>query len=161
MYSKILGSSLPTTQQARASFRAADLDSNRDMRDLMFYLQEVSEADGIIRNLIRIRRVGVNSFGWKIISADKKDDKNALAAKLRCNKIIKRILKFHTDTPMYGAMAVNFKFDKIGSDFVPVFVRRYKPVEIERDENPDKIRIWVDGSKDNIFEINPEDRGRV
>jgi len=161
MYSVSLGDSvLPTFSQARAAFSSADAKvGQRDMRNLMFYLQEMSEADGIIRNLIRIRRVGVNSFGWKIIAPDKQFDQAAQEAKIRCSKIIRRILKFHTDTPMYGAIAINYKFDKIGSAFVPSFVKRCLPVEIERDENPDLIKIWEDGDKGKVSDITPETRG--
>jgi phage gp29-like protein len=150
---------LPKITQALNAFKIADTEkAHRDMRKLMFYLQDMSEADGIIRNLVRIRRVGVNSFSWQIVADDEKDNDAAQQTKIRCRKIIKSILKYHTDTPMFGAMAFRYKFEKKGNDFIPLFVKRYKPVEIERDENPELLRIWENGDDKKKFNIKPADR---
>lgn len=155
------GSILPAIPQVLNAFRIADVDKKfRDMRKLMFYLQEMSEADGIIRNLIRIRRVGVNSFSWQIIAGDKKDTEAAAQATIRCRKMIKALLKYHPDTPMYGAMAVKYgyeqKKDVNGKGFKPKFIKRYKPVELERDEDPEQITIWEDGDEKKKFRIEPD-----
>jgi len=152
-------STLPSVAQAKTAFKLADAEPKyRDTRKLMYYLQDVAETDGIIRNLIRMRRVGVNSFGWQIVAADDKFDDAAKNAEIRCRDLIKNTLKYHTDTPMFGAIAIEYAYERVGSEFVPNIIKRYKPVEIERDDNPADIRIMPEGDKYARFNVEDSTR---
>lgn len=136
---------LPTIEQAQRAIRAADRAVKPDTRDLMSILMRIVEANGLIRNAERIRRVGVTSFSWQIVAADEKDNERAAAAKARCTHAINRILRYHTDTPLYGALAIELAWQQTAQGKAPRIARRYRPVEVLRADDPGAIQIMPDG----------------
>lgn len=130
---KLLSKRYPTTDEALDAMKRADAAdaTARDVRPLMSMLKRAATYPRM-KGLIRTRRVAVSSFGWKFISdADHADD--AARAKARCGAVIRRIIKHHTQTPLYGAMAVELDEWRITATGTAPTVRHvYDPVEVER-----------------------------
>ena len=137
---------LPTATKVLDSMRSADTEPpHRDTRALMFYLMRAVSSSPRLRNLIRLRRVGVTSFGWEITTTDKDKQDAALEAQNRCNLAIKNILKFHADTPSFGALAHEIRWVNLDGGWTPEFVKRFLPVEILWDANPELLRLMPEG----------------
>ena len=150
---------LPTTSKVLDAMRSADAEpSRRDTRALMFYLMRAVSSSPRLRNLIRLRRVGVTSFGWEITSTDEALTDHAAEAQLRCGAAIKSILKYHVDTAAFGSMANELRWDNIEQGWTPVYLKRYLPTEILWNANPDQLVIMPDGNKDQSFMIDPTAR---
>ncbi|HVZ40934.1 MAG TPA: DUF935 family protein [Candidatus Kapabacteria bacterium] len=139
-YAPLLKQLLPTIEQAVAALTLADQidDVARDVRPLMYMLAKMPKAQPRLGGHIRKRRVKVASFDWSITAHDKADLDRAAAAQLRCSRIIKKLMQWHTDRPMHGIRNVSLNWIPGGAyGTTPQIVKRYRPYELE--QNGDDI----------------------
>lgn len=146
---------LPSSQEFIAATLKADADlENRDTKPLMAYCKRLSVVDSRVRSHIRIRKVGVSAFTWAITATDKKNQVLADKAKDSCRHIINKILKYHTDTPIYGASVIQIKWDLDASGaYTPIFKKRYDPVEIIWDKDAENLLLEPKGDRSAQFNI--------
>src|SRR5687768_13476434 len=124
---------LPEIKKAFATLKDADkTDDKRDVRPLMSLLMRIVSASPRLRGHITTRRTGVSSFNWRIKTDDPAKQKLADESQARLKKIIKSILKYHTDTPAYGAMLLQIKWELMNGANVPRLVKRFQPTEFEK-----------------------------
>jgi hypothetical protein len=125
----------PTFQEAQTAAERADRDdiNSRDTRGLMAVLMRIVNANPRLRGHIMTRRTALSSFSYSLLAYERSDEQRASEAMLRLGKAIAKIIKYHTDTPVYGAMALRLNWQRPdNAAFAPVDVYRYKPVEIEQ-----------------------------
>lgn len=124
---------LPTVADLKQIYPKADDEDPkvRDQRPLMSLLMRLTQADARLGGHIMTRRTAVSSFGWQIMGEAATPEQLA-AATTRLRAHIDRLLDWHTDTPMYGASAVEQSWQPTEQGMTPTVLRRYKPVEIDR-----------------------------
>lgn len=154
---------MPTIAQARAAMEKADIDlPNRYTYDLMSCEMRLMTVDSRIRNCVRTRKTAVTSYSWDIVAADKKDADKAMEAKQRLKGIISGILKYHTDTPLFGAMVLELDWGGLDNPagFVPRISKRFQPVEIVWSDNVDTLLLAPNGDSTKAISIDESLRSR-
>lgn len=124
----------PTISTVLSALKKADQEdpASRDVRPLMAILSRIMEASPRLRGLALTRRVAVTSFDWSIVPTDPDKGELAAAATQRCKHTINRILNRHTQTPLYGALAIRLSWELIEGRWTPKVIKRYHPTEIMR-----------------------------
>ena len=125
---------LPQIEEIRPILKKADEqdEKTRDVRPLMSLLMRIAESDARLAGHMLTRRTAVTAFSWQIVPDDPKDVESAQKATVRLRNLINRLLQWHTDTPSFGASAVEINWlTGTPNGTSPEIVRRYKPVEIE------------------------------
>lgn len=138
----------PTFQEAQVTAEKADRDDpqTRDTRALMAVLMRIVNANPRLRGHVMTRRTALSSFSWSLVPYEKSDEQKVLETQLRLGKAIRQVIRYHTDTPIYGAGALRLNWQRpFTKEFVPVEVYRYKPVEIEQPNDEIETSIVTQG----------------
>lgn len=139
----------------------ADLTA-RDIRSLMAILVKMSEAIPRLRGHILTRKTAIAAFSWRIVPVDSTDRDRAAAVEGRLRRVINQLAWWHTDTPMFGAAAIEINWETARPfGTTPVVVQRFDPTEVERvTHDPRSINILLEGANLQRFPIAKEDPKR-
>lgn len=148
LYAPLRTKLLPTIEDAMKALAAADNDdpTTRDVRKLMSLEMRMVGASPRLKGHVLTRRVALSAFDWDIKAREDANPDLALKAKARLRRVIEQMNDWHTDTPLFGASAVELNWDtKDTRGTVPVVLKRYQPVEIETNgHDPRAMSILAD-----------------
>ncbi len=162
----------PEIDDIKKALKKADNESekDRDVRPLMAIEMRMVEASGRLRGHVLTRRTAITSYDWDIAPDDKADIERAQEVRARLKKTINRILNRHTQTPLFGALAIKLEPVDVEGKWSLRPVRIYRPDEIERTgddlddvailvsegaavkrEYPDNPQTWITETDEDTF----------
>lgn len=148
IYSPLKKANMVRTDEVRKAIEKADNEdeTKRDARDLMSILMRMVQTSPRLRGHILTRRTALTSFGWSIVPHEETDAERAEQARLRCGRMIAQLLRWHTDTPMFGVSATEIDWvPQPDGAKAPKVLRSVLPVELERpDRDPGTIVLYED-----------------
>lgn len=129
---------LPGFARLNDAFKKADKEDReqRDVRPLKSAEIRLESINEKIKGHILTRRTAITSFGWNITAKDQGDKQKAIDASNRCEQVIKALLNWKVQTPLYDSMCVELSWDTnqiYGT--TPRIVRRCYPVELEKEDD--------------------------
>lgn len=141
---------MPTTDQAFVAKRNAD-NSPRNCRDLHAIIENMYEEDEDIFSFINIRKVGITSFSWVIVSKDKNLQDEAKIHRERLEESINRLFEYVWEISLNGIFALEMDW---GQETIklPTFTKKYDVSDLNWNFNPELIEYYNEqGIKQKVF----------
>ena len=144
LWSKLKDATYPEVEDIRKAMQKADKEkeSERDIRNLMSLLMRMVETSPRLRGHMLTRRTAVTSYDWNIVAENPADQEKADEVRARLQKTINAVLNRHTQTPAFGAMAIELEPVQFDGKWQLTIKRRFHPTEIERTgEDLDRVAV--------------------
>lgn len=144
---------LPSTAEAMTAKRSADNDgAARNARDLHAIILRILREDEEVYSPANIRKVGITSFTWKIISKDGTQQEKAAEIQNRLKLGINKILEFAWERSLIGILAMEFSWQYDLGAWIPQYNRKWTADNLNWDANPENIEEYLEnGNKRKIF----------
>ena len=152
VYAPLTTKVFPTIQQTISAITKADSSdpAARDIRDFASILNRCTVANPRLAGHILTRKTAVSSYKWTISAKDSKDAEAAARVQSRLSGVIRHILKSHTDTPLFGQMAIELEWSVGLYGNGPRVLRRLRPYEVMKNGEILTV-VNEDGSKGQSF----------
>lgn len=140
----------------------ADTDEpkDRDSRRMFAEIEKPFKINLRLTGHYTTRIAALASFGWSILADDKKNQKAADEAKMRCGALIRKIITTHAHTSFYGSTLHKLDLSKPNDRMRHVKI--FSPMAYEL--FGDTIRFWdkklgpeiaLDESQDLLLDVHP------
>jgi len=144
---------MPSTAEAMTAKRTADNDGEaRNARDLHAIILRILREDEEVYTPANIRKAGITSFSWKIVSQDGTQQEKAAEIQSRLKLSINRILEYAWERSLIGILAMEFSWQYESGAWIPQYSRKWTADNLNWDANPENIEEYLEnGNKRKIF----------
>ncbi len=144
---------MPSTAEAMTAKRSADNDgAARSARDLHAIILRILREDEEVYTPANIRKSGITSFSWKIVSRDGTKQEQAIEIQNRLKLSINRILEYAWERSLIGILAMEFSWNYDSGAWIPQYSRKWTADNLNWNPNPELIEEYLEnGNKRMVF----------